>query len=199
MQNPLLSTNSAVLTTLLGSDVYHISEATSQLEQAGIIANEPTLEKQAITAEPSVASAKATTISSDQTPSILNYNYLGENNKYILILIDQPLKNEIIAAKDLLLLEKTLAALKLELRDVAIVNLQQCEELHFKSLKEFFSCNKVLGFGIELAKIGIEKEVAINTVFRIEDCPFLLASSLEELSNNQAQKVIWWSAMKSIF
>jgi hypothetical protein len=57
----------------------------------------------------------------------------------------------------------------------------------------------VLGFGIELAKIGIEKEVAINTVFRIEDCPFLLASSLEELSNNQAQKVIWWSAMKSIF
>jgi hypothetical protein len=199
MQNPLLSTNSAVLTALLGSDVYHISEATSQLEQAGIIANEQNIEKQAITAEPSVASAKVTMISSDQTPSSLHYDYLGENNKYILILIDQPLKSEIISAKDLLLLEKTLAALKLELRDVAIVNLQQCEELHFKSLKEFFSCNKVIGFGIELAKIGIEKEVPINTVFRIEECPFLLASSLEELSGNQAQKVVWWSAMKSIF
>ncbi len=199
MQNPLLSTNSAVLTALLGSDVYHISEAASQLEQASIIANEPTLEKQAITAESSAVSAKVTMISSDQTPSVLHYDYLGENNKYILILIDQPLKSEIISAKDLLLLEKTLAALKLELRDVAIVNLQQCEELHFKSLKEFFSCNKVIGFGIELAKIGIEKEVPINTVFRIEECPFLLASSLEELSSNQAQKVIWWSAMKSIF
>jgi hypothetical protein len=199
MQNPLLSTNSAVLTALLGSDVYHISEATSQLEQAGIIANEQNIEKQAITAEPSVASAKVTMISSDQTPSSLHYDYLGENNKYILILIDQPLKSEIISAKDLLLLEKTLAALKLELRDVAIVNLQQCEELHFKSLKEFFSCNKVIGFGIELAKIGIEKEVPINTVFRIEECPFLLASSLEELSGNQAQKVVWWSAMKSVF
>ena len=199
MQNPLLSTNSAVLTALLGSDVYHISEATSQLEQAGIIANEQNIEKQAITAEPSVASAKVTMISSDQTPSSLHYDYLGENNKYILILIDQPLKSEIISSKDLLLLEKTLAALKLELRDVAIVNLQQCEELHFKSLKDFFSCNKVIGFGIELAKIGIEKEVPINTVFRIEECPFLLASSLEELSSNQAQKVIWWSAMKSIF
>ena len=199
MQNPLLSTNSAVLTALLGSDVYHISEATSQLEQAGIIANEQNIEKQAITAEPSVASAKVTMISSDQTPSSLHYDYLGENNKYILILIDQPLKSEIISSKDLLLLEKTLAALKLELRDVAIVNLQQCEELHFKSLKEFFSCNKVIGFGIELAKIGIEKEVPINTVFRIEECPFLLASSLEELSGNQAQKVVWWSAMKSVF
>ena len=199
MQNPLLSTNSAVLTALLGSDVYHISEATSQLEQDGIIANEQNIEKQAITAEPSVASAKVTMISSDQTPSSLHYDYLGENNKYILILIDQPLKSEIISSKDLLLLEKTLAALKLELRDVAIVNLQQCEELHFKSLKEFFSCNKVIGFGIELAKIGIEKEVPINTVFRIEECPFLLASSLEELSGNQAQKVVWWSAMKSVF
>jgi hypothetical protein len=193
MQNPLLSTNSAVLTALLGSDVYHISEATSQLEQAGLIANESTVAKQEI------ASEQVVIPSTQQALKTVHYNYLGENNKYILILIDQPLKNEIIAAKDLLLLEKTLAALKLELRDVAIVNLQQCEELHFKSLKEFFSCNKVLGFGIELAKIGIEKEVAINTVFRIEDCPFLLASALEELSNNQAQKVIWWSAMKSIF
>jgi hypothetical protein len=193
MQNPLLSTNSAVLTALLGSDVYHISEATSQLEQAGLIANEPTEAKQEI------ASEQVVIRSTEQALKTVHYNYLGENNKYILILIDQPLKNEIIAAKDLLLLEKTLAALKLELRDVAIVNLQQCEELHFKSLKEFFSCNKVLGFGIELAKIGIEKEVAVNTVFRIEDCPFLLASALEELSNNQAQKVIWWSAMKSIF
>lgn len=193
MQNPLLSTNSAVLTALLGSDVYHISEATSQLEQVGLIANEPTVAKQEI------ASEQVVIPSTEQALKTVHYNYLGENNKYILILIDQPLKREIIAAKDLLLLEKTLAALKLELRDVAIVNLQQCEELHFKSLKEFFSCNKVLGFGIELAKIGIEKEVAINTVFRIEDCPFLLASALEELSNNQAQKVIWWSAMKSIF
>ena len=193
MQNPLLSTNSAVLTALLGSDVYHISEATSQLEQAGLIANEPTVAKQEI------ASEQVVIRSTEQALKTVHYNYLGENNKYILILIDQPLESEMIASKDLLLLEKTLAALKLELRDVAIVNLQQCEELHFKSLKEFFSCNKVLGFGIELAKIGIEKEVAINTVFRIEDCPFLLASSLEELSNNQAQKVIWWSAMKSIF
>ena len=199
MQNPLISTDSAVLTALLGSDVYHISEATSQLEQASLIAKEPTSEKQAIAAEPSISSEQEAMISSDQTPTSVHYNYLGENNKYILILIDQPLKSEIISAKDLLLLEKTLTALKLELRDVAIVNLQQCEELHFKSLKEFFRCNKVLGFGIELAKIGIEKEVPINTVFRIEDCPFLLASSLEELSNNQAQKVVWWSAMKSIF
>lgn len=193
MQNPLLSTNSAVLAALLGSDVYHISEATSQLEQASLITKEPTVAKQEI------ASEHVDIQSTEQALKTIHYNYLGENNKYILILIDQPLKNEIIAAKDLLLLEKTLAALKLELRDVAIVNLQQCEELHFKSLKDFFSCNKVLGFGIELAKISIEKEVAINTVFRIEDCPFLLASSLEELSNNQAQKVIWWSAMKSIF
>jgi hypothetical protein len=193
MQNPLLSTNSAVLTALLGSDVYHISEATSQLEQASIIANEPTLAKHEI------ASEQVVIRSTEQALKTVNYDYIGENNKYILILIDQPLKSEIISAKDLLLLEKTLAALKLELRDVAIVNLQQCEELHFKSLKEFFSCNKVIGFGIELAKIGIEKEVPINTVFRIEECPFLLASSLEELSTNQAQKVIWWSAMKSIF
>ena len=200
MQNPLISTNSAVLTALLGSDVYHISEATSQLEQAGLIANESTtLAKQEIAFEATKVSEQVVIPSAEQALSAVHYNYLGENNKYILILIDQPLKNEIIAAKDLLLLEKTLAALKLELRDVAIVNLQQCEELHFKSLKDFFSCNKVLGFGIELAKIGIEKEVAINTVFRIEDCPFLLASALEELSNNQAQKVIWWSAMKSIF
>ena len=193
MQNPLISTDSAVLTALLGSDVYHISEATSQLEQASLIAKEPNIEKQVIAAEQVVIR------STEQALKTVNYDYLGENNKYILILIDQPLKSEIISAKDLLLLEKTLAALKLELRDVAIVNLQQCEELHFKSLKEFFSCNKVIGFGIELAKIGIEKEVPINTVFRIEDCPFLLASSLEELSSNQAQKVLWWSAMKSIF
>ena len=58
MQNPLLSTNSAVLTALLGSDVYHISEAASQLEQASLIAKEPNIEKQVIAAEPANASAQ---------------------------------------------------------------------------------------------------------------------------------------------
>jgi hypothetical protein len=64
MQNPLISTDSAVLTALLGSDVYHISEATSQLEQASLIAKEPNIEKQVIAAEPANASAQGTGVMS---------------------------------------------------------------------------------------------------------------------------------------
>ncbi len=189
MENPLHSSNSAVLTALLGTEVYSIVEKKTAVPVP--INSTPISPDQEIHISPNVTTELA------DTP--IHYEYLGENNKYILLLVDLPLTKEILKDQDLLLIEKTLAALKLEIRDVAIVNLHQTKHLHFKQMKEFFSTNKVVAFGVDLEKIGIQKDIPKNTTSQIEGCPFLLASSLDELRSDQAQKVIWWSAMKSIF
>ena len=189
MENPLHSSNSAVLTALLGTEVYSIVENKTVVpEQIHSMPNTPIEETRV---SPSTVN--------ELSNAAIHYEYLGENNKYILLLVDLPLNKEILKDQDLLLIEKTLAALKLEIRDVAIVNLHQTKHLHFKQMKDFFSTNKVVAFGIDLKKIGIQKDIPKNTISQIEDCPFLLASSLDELRTDQAQKVIWWSAMKSIF
>lgn len=189
MENPLHSSNSAVLTALLGTEVYSIVESKTIVPAQNNEA--PITPFEGIQVSPSATN--------EQSDEAIHYEYLGENNKYILFLVDLPLTKEILKDQDLLLIEKTLTALKLEIRDVAIVNLHQTKYLHFKQMKDFFSTNKVVAFGIDLGKIGIKKDIPKNTISQIEDCPFLLASSLDELRTDQAQKVIWWSAMKSIF
>src|SRR5690606_26596124 len=79
--------------------------------------------------------------------SPVSFSYLGENNKYFLILVDQP-GEEHIHKESLADLEKILKAMKLEVRDTAIVNLAGFPGADFQQLKDFFACSKVVLFGI---------------------------------------------------
>ena len=83
------------------------------------------------------------------------FNYLGDNNKYLLIIVNDT-THQFINDKDLAFLLKILAAKKLDLHDIAILNTKSYTDLIFKDLKDYFACNKILTFGIDPKSLQIQ-------------------------------------------
>ncbi len=123
-----------------------------------------------------------------------SYKYLGENNKYVLILLNDP-ESEFINQTDLIFLLKILAAKQLELKDIAIVNLAYYPSASFENLKDFFACNKILTFGINPAVVNIHGLKA-NQVLEHQGVKFLGTWSLRQMVNDDNKKKTYWSLLK---
>ncbi len=169
MEKHLLSENPIVISSLLGSFIYHIQDEKSPIKEV----DQTNLEEKV-------------------------FEYLGENNKYILMIVNHLHEKEFINKTDLELLNKTLTALKLELRDVAILNYHHYQSTSLKELLSYFSANKIIVFGANILLDGINKDQIVNSIDSFEGKPILRCSSLTELANNQDLKIVWWSAIKSI-
>ncbi len=131
----------------------------------------------------------------DGPDNIPSFDYLGENKKYFLILVDDE-KQKILSKNDLDLLTKILLAKKMELRDVAVVNVNKLTAINFEQLREFFSNNKLILFGINPAVIGLN-EIGANQVVLKDNTKILATYSLPELSNDKEKKAALWAVLQS--
>ncbi len=131
-----------------------------------------------------------------ESPASDSYDYLGENNKYILIMINDALQ-ETIKPEDLKTLTNILTAKQLELRDVAIVNLGKYPATDFNKLKQFFACRKLILFGINPIELGL-KDIDSNQISLFGETKILATYSFEEMQNDNAKKRVFWNAMKEI-
>lgn len=124
-----------------------------------------------------------------------DFKYLGENNKYILIIVKEP-DFDFLNQNDLGFLLKILAAKKLELKDVAIINLEKNNPLTFDDLKAFFACNKIITFGFNPQILQIESAVA-NKKSIFKDTAILGTWDLTKLQQDVKKKGIFWDELKS--
>lgn len=125
---------------------------------------------------------------------ITSFNYLGENNRYFLILVDDNTHRELNTPHKEMLM-KIMTAKKLELRDLAILNVAQYPVLKFEQLKDFFSCNKITLFGIEPQRIGLPAMGANRPAKHLE-VKVLATFGLEEMISNTDNKREFWNIMK---
>jgi len=132
----------------------------------------------------------------NESLELLSFDYLGENNKYILILVNDP-EQDIINPEDIGTLTTILAAKQLELRDVAIVNLDKHPPSDFKYLKEFFSCRKLILLGINPIQIGLQ-DINSNQIDVFMETRILATYSFDEMRNDTAKKRLFWNAMKQL-
>jgi len=132
----------------------------------------------------------------EHTPAPPVFNYSGENNKYILILVNDE-NHEILNPADLASLTKILAAKKLELRDVAIVNLHKPPASNFEALKNFFSSSKLVLFGINPGEINLP-DISNNEIIRHEGTKILATYSFAEMGNDTNKKLLFWNEMKQL-
>jgi len=123
------------------------------------------------------------------------FEYLGENNKYILILIDEP-THQHIAPKELETLLNILKGKKQELKDVALLNLKKYPSATFNGLKKFFACNSIILFGIDAARIGIE-QIQPNQVTSFQGTKVLSTFSIAEMLTSVDKKRAFWDKMKT--
>lgn len=134
-----------------------------------------------------------TGISEDKS-SVTSFNYLGENNRYFLVLVDDKTHKELNTPHKEMLM-KIMAAKKLELRDLAILNLAQYPGANFEQLKDFFSCNRIILFGMNPRDIGLPA-MGANEPVKHQDVKLLATFGLEEMSTNTDKKREFWNVMK---
>ena len=122
------------------------------------------------------------------------FTYLGENNKYFLILIDDTKNREISSLHKETLL-KIMSAKGLELRDLAILNVDQYPEMNISELKEFFSCSKLVLFGINPQRIALPG-ISSNKVENHANVKLFSTFSIDEMISDVTKKKEFWAIMK---
>ena len=122
------------------------------------------------------------------------FSYLGENNKYFLILFNEPNQKDISSIQKETLL-KIMSAKGMELRDLAVLNLYQYPGVRFNDLKEFFSFNKIVLFGVDPQQIALSSQSA-NQIIKIEGAKILSTYSIDEMIKDTTKKREFWSVMK---
>lgn len=122
------------------------------------------------------------------------FNYLGENNKYFLLLVNQP-GNAILNAKDLESLTSILTAKKFEVRDVAIMNLNKYPGITFEMLKAYFVNTRLVLFGVTPESLQLPAMPA-NKITTYQGVKILPTFSFEEMTADPSLKRIFWNEMK---
>lgn len=196
----LLTQNSNALRLLMTEDLYILPENQQPIpgksEQAPESKSQVTKEVPSppVAEIPGTVLEKALPQKSAEPEKIREFNYLGENNKYFLILFNEPNHKDISSIQKETLL-KIMSAKGLELRDLAVLNLNQYPRVNYTDLKEFFSFNKIVLFGIDPQQISLSSQSS-NQVVKLESAKILCTYSIDEMIKDTTKKREFWNVMK---
>jgi hypothetical protein len=124
--------------------------------------------------------------------------FLGGNNRHILLLVNN-FDVPFLPDKQLNFLLGILSACKLNMADIAIVNLNKTGNTEHKNLPEFFKANVVMLFGIEGTVLSLPFKIPDFQVQSFKDKKYLFGPSLEVIEKDNTQKRKLWEALKKIF
>lgn len=196
----LLTQNSNALRLLMTEDLYILPEkeqlVPAKAEQSPEINSrkEADVPAQLVSEIPVQALEEVLPQKPAEPEKIRAFNYLGENNKYFLILFNEPNQKDISSIQKETLL-KIMSAKGLELRDLAVLNLNQYPGVHYNDLKEFFSFNKVVLFGIDPQQISLSSQSS-NQVVKLESTKILCTYGIDEMIKDTTKKREFWNVMK---
>lgn len=123
---------------------------------------------------------------------------LGNNHKNILIVVNY---TELVHLPDeeLSFLTNMLAACKLSLDDVAIINQNNYKETSYKDVLNRFQSRNVFLFGVDPLAFGLPVSFPHFQVQNVAGCTFLFAPSLKENRTDKLIKSKLWLSLRSIF
>ena len=139
--------------------------------------------------------AKVQTAKDLSTPSPnLFFDYMGENNRYILVLINNA-EHPYLHKNDFDFLLKIIQAKQWELKDIALLNLHHYSNVTIQQLKIFFSFNKLIAFDIHPNAINFNQN-SLNTISKLDTSTTLFTHSLGELQSDKSKKIAFWNILK---
>ena len=126
------------------------------------------------------------------------WKYLGENKKNILIVVDH---SDVVHLPDeeLSFLTNLLAACKLSLADVAIVNRNNYKDVNYKDVMSNFKSRIVFLFGTEPVTFGLPLSFPYFQIQPFASATFLFSPSLEETKKDELLKSKLWVCLRRIF
>ena len=127
-----------------------------------------------------------------------NWRYLGNNEKNILIVVNYD-STVHLPDEELRFLTNMLAACKLSLGDVAIVNRNNYKEIGYKDFLTHFKCRIVFLLGVEPIVFGLPVSFPFFQVQSVANCTFLYTPALEENRSDNLLKSKLWVSLRNIF
>jgi hypothetical protein len=124
----------------------------------------------------------------------INFDYSGENNRYFLVLHENKTQEKLSVAHEEML-TKIMAAKGMEMRDLAILNLDRYPKADFPRLKSFFTCSRIVLFGIDPQRIALPP-ITTNHPVSHSGVKILVTFSLEEMRDHTGKKRDFWTVMK---
>jgi len=123
---------------------------------------------------------------------------LGENKKNVLIIVNYPDAVH-LPDHDLDFLTGILGACKLNMADVAVLNVHNNPEALYRQLVDFFKSKIVLLFAVEPASFGLPMSFPYFQIQPFAGNSFLFSPSLKELENDKVLKSKLWMCLKRLF
>ena len=123
---------------------------------------------------------------------------LGNNAKNILALVNNK-EFAFLSDQELSFLTGVLAACKLSMEDVALVNLNNNPEASGRQLTDFFKSRIVFLFDIEPASLGLPVNFPQYQLQPFAGTTYLYAPSLGKLEGDKLEKSKLWVCLKRLF
>jgi hypothetical protein len=123
---------------------------------------------------------------------------LGSNQKKIAIVLTSA-DAIYLPDDDLNFLLGILAACKLSMADIALVNLSKNPTLSYKDLAEQLLAEKVFLFGVEAGALALPLQFPHYQIQQYNNQTYLSSVPLSELHNDKAEKTKLWNSLKKIF
>lgn len=133
---------------------------------------------------------------SDSEPSTLKS--LGLHKKRICILVKEP-KAVYLKDEQLNYLTRILAACKLNLEDIALLNLIHHLPIDYKKIQQDFPSSTCLLFGLSPNAIELPVDFPAFQLQTIEGCTYLYGPALDELEPIKADREKLWQSLKKHF
>ncbi|MBX2925642.1 MAG: hypothetical protein KF746_25820 [Chitinophagaceae bacterium] len=132
---------------------------------------------------------------SDSKPAV---KFLGSNQKQITILVNIT-EAPFLPDKSFNFLAGILAACKLTVADVAVINLNSLADKRYQQIQAVTSPTVMLLFGLDGSDIHLPLQFPDFQVQRYGGITYLAAPSLEIVEGDKAIKAKLWGCLKSVF
>lgn len=137
------------------------------------------------------------TESKNSAPEPKQLKYLGNNQKNIIVVVSHE-SVPFLPDKELSFLSNVLAACKLGIADIGILNAFDREEAQLQNVINE-QANKVLLFGMEPLAIGLPINFPAFQLQPFNNRTYLHAPSLSQIENDKGLKGRLWTSLKAMF
>lgn len=125
-------------------------------------------------------------------------NFLGDNIQHIVLLVDNPLEIY-LNDRQLNILLGILNACKLNLSDIALLNVAEYPKLDYHEITNFLDARSVIMFGVLPSAIKLPFNIPWFQVQQFNKQIYLSVPSLNLLETNKELKRKLWASLKQIF
>lgn len=133
----------------------------------------------------------------EKEPQIIDFKYLGKNQRNILILVNDE-QNDVSDEAGRELLRKIVKSVNLSANDFALLNYAKYKGVGLHQLQAYFSSVLVFSFGVTPEQLAIATTHPDHTIVQEGTVRMIFSAELRVLDQNPAGKKALWGSLQNL-